>query len=157
MRILFLLIGKTTNQHLQYLTDKYTKRLQHYIKFEIQVIPELKIRKNLSQEEQKSREAKEILKRIQPSDEVILLDEKGKKFSSIDFSKWLQKQMNSGKKQLVFVVGGPFGFSKEIYQRSNQKISLSKMTFSHEMIRPFFVEELYRGFTILRNESYHHE
>ncbi len=157
MRILLLLIGKTKDHQLQSLTDSFSKRLKHYTSFKIEVIPELKIRKNLSVEEQKIREGKEILKRIQASDEVILLDEKGKDFTSKQFANWLQKQMNSGKKQLVFIVGGPFGFSSEIYQRSNQKIALSKMTFSHEMIRPFFVEQLYRGFTILRNEPYHHE
>ena len=157
MRILLLLIGKTKDDQLQSLTNNFSKRLKHYNSFKIEIIPELKIRKNLSVEEQKTREGKEILKRIQASDEVVLLDEKGKDFTSKQFANWLQKQMNSGKKQLVFIVGGPFGFSKEIYQRSNQKIALSKMTFSHEMIRPFFVEQLYRGFTILRNEAYHHE
>lgn len=157
MRITLLLIGKTKDKTLQKLTDKYVERLRHYTKLDIEMIPELKIRKNLSVEEQKIKEAEEILKRIQNSDEVILLDEKGREYTSVEFSEWLQKQMNAGKRNLVFIVGGPFGFSEEIYRRSDQQIALSKMTFSHEMIRPFFVEQLYRGFTILRNESYHHE
>lgn len=157
MRITLLLIGKTKEKIIQKLTDKYTDRLKHYAKFDIQIIPELRIRKNLSEEEQKTKEGEEILKRIQPSDELVLLDEKGTDYTSMEFADWLQKQMNSGKRQVVFVVGGPFGFSEEIYRRSDQKIALSKMTFSHEMIRPFFVEQVYRGFTILRNEAYHHE
>lgn len=157
MRILLLVIGKTTDKTIHKLTEKYIKRLTHYSSFKMEVIPELKIRKNLSHEEQKNKEGEAILKKIKASDEVILLDENGKEFSSVKFSKWMQKQMISGKKQLVFIIGGPFGFSDIIYNRANQKIALSKMTFSHEMIRPFFVEQLYRGFTILKNEPYHHE
>jgi 23S rRNA (pseudouridine1915-N3)-methyltransferase len=106
---------------------------------------------------QKEKEGELILKKLIPSDELILLDERGKTFSSIEFSEYLQKKMNSGLRQLVFVIGGPYGFSDEVYARANVKISLSKLTFSHQMIRPFFIEQLYRAFTILRNEPYHHE
>lgn len=157
MTIKLLLIGKTTEKTIRQLTDKYADRLKHYCKFKIEVIPELKIRKNLSEEVQKTKEGAMILKALKVSDEVILLDEKGKKMTSVGFSRWIQKKMNSGKKQVVFIVGGPYGFSQEVYQRAHQKISLSDMTFAHEMIRPFFTEQLYRAFTILRNEPYHHE
>ncbi len=157
MTFTLLLIGKTTDKTLQKLTDKYTQRLRHYGKFSIVVIPELKMRKNMTQEEQKRKEGEAILQKLQPSDEVVLLDEKGKEFSSTQFAQWLQKKMNTGKKRMVFVVGGPYGFSEAVYQRAHQKIALSQMTFSHEMIRPFFAEQLYRAFTILRGENYHHE
>lgn len=157
MRITLLLIGKTTDKYIQKLTDKYTDRLQHYCKFDIRVIPELKSRKSLTETEQKTKEGQEILKILQTSDEVVLLDEKGKEFTSVSFSQWIQKHLNSGKKSMVFIIGGPFGFSDEIYARAQHKLALSKMTFPHELIRPFFVEQLYRGFTILRNEGYHHE
>ncbi len=156
MTITLLLIGKTTDKTIQKLTDKYTQRLKHYCKFTIEVIPELKTRKSLTEDLQKVKEGQAMLKRINPGDEVVLLDEKGKEFSSEAYASWLQKRMNTGKKRLIFIIGGPFGFSEEVYQRANHKIALSQMTFSHEMIRPFFVEQLYRGFTILRNESYHH-
>src|SRR5699024_9946935 len=136
--------------------DKYANRLKHYGKFTIEVIPELKIRKNLSKAEQKRKEGEAILNKLQPSDEVVLLDEKGREHNSVGFAQWLQKKMNTGKKRLVFVIGGPYGFSEAVYKRVNQKMALSKMTFSHEMIRPFFTEQLYRAFTILRNENYHH-
>lgn len=157
MTIKLLLIGKTTDKLLEKLTQKYAMRLKHYNRFEIEVIPELKGRKIQNIEAQKIKEGKLILSRIQSSDEVILLDEKGKTFSSVQFSHWLQRKLNSGKKQLVFVVGGPYGFSDEVYQQISQRIALSKMTFSHEMIRPFFTEQLYRAFSILRNEPYHHD
>jgi 23S rRNA (pseudouridine1915-N3)-methyltransferase len=117
----------------------------------------LKNTKSLSESAQKEKEGELILKKIQTSDELILLDERGKTFTSIEFSDYLQKKMNSGLRQLIFVIGGPYGFSEEVYARANGKISLSKMTFSHQMIRPFFIEQLYRVFTILRNEPYHHE
>ncbi len=157
MTIKLLLIGKTTDKTLQELTATYANRLRHYCKFKIEIIPELKTRKNQSETVQKNKEGEQILKKLKASDQVVLLDEQGKERNSIEFSKWLQKQMNSGKKQLVFVIGGPYGFSEEVYQRVPQKMALSKMTFSHEMIRPFFVEQLYRGYTILRNEPYHHQ
>lgn len=156
MTIKLLAIGKTDNKELIALIDIYKKRLSHYISFDFEVIPDLKKVKNLSQIEQKQKEGELILKKVLPHDVLILLDEQGKQYSSVDFSGYLQKHMNSGKKQLVFVIGGPYGFSKDVYKIANGKISLSKMTFSHQMVRLFFIEQLYRGFTILRNEPYHH-
>ena len=157
MKIKLLVIGKTDNNHLAELINDYTKRLQHYIKFEIDIIPDIKNVKNLSKTQQKEKEGELILKKINPSDILILLDENGKQLSSIDFSNYLQKKMNSGIKQLTFVIGGPYGFSDIVYQKAQGKVSLSKMTFSHQMIRLFIVEQIYRGFTILKNEPYHHQ
>ncbi len=157
MQIRLIAIGKTDHPAIQQLCSEYENRLSHYIKIEVEIIPDLKNSKSLSQSVQKEREGELILRKILPSDELILLDEKGKNYSSVEFSQFLQKKMNAGLKQLVLVIGGPYGFSEEIYQRANGKISLSKMTFSHQMIRPFILEQLYRGFTILRNEPYHHE
>jgi len=156
MKIIVLAIGKTDNKALQGLIDDYSKRLSHYISFSSEVIPDIKNVKNLSESQQKQAEGTEILKRISRSDRLILLDENGKNYSSIGFSDYLQEQMNSGLKSLVFIIGGPYGFSDEVYARANGKISLSQMTFSHQMVRLFFVEQLYRGFTILKNEPYHH-
>ncbi|WP_299525130.1 23S rRNA (pseudouridine(1915)-N(3))-methyltransferase RlmH [uncultured Lutibacter sp.] len=157
MKIKLLAIGKTDDKNLQTLIDTYQNRLKHYINFELEVIPDLKNVKNLSEPEQKEKEGELILKKLMPTDALILLDEKGKEFRSVDFSTYLQKKMNSGIKQLVFVIGGPYGFSEEVYKKSTGKISLSKMTFSHQMIRLFAVEQIYRAFTILKNEPYHHE
>ena len=156
MTIKLLAIGKTDNKELVSLIDDYKKRLGFYIKFSLELIPDIKNVKNLSEEQQKIKEGELILNKINTTDALILLDEKGKALDSISFSSYLQKHMNSGIKQLVFVIGGPYGFSQDVYQKANGKISLSKMTFSHQMIRLFFVEQLYRGFTILRNEPYHH-
>tara|TARA_R110002020_G_scaffold371371_1_gene582997 strand:- start:117 stop:641 length:525 start_codon:yes stop_codon:yes gene_type:complete len=157
MQIKLIAIGKTDNKAIISLIEEYSKRLNFYIKFEFEVIPDLKNTKSLSEILQKEKEGELILKKIGASDDLILLDERGKSYSSMDFSEFLQKKMNSGLKQLIFVIGGPYGFSDEVYSRSNGKLSISKMTFSHQMIRPFFIEQLYRGFTILRNEPYHHE
>ncbi|GGG59828.1 23S rRNA (pseudouridine(1915)-N(3))-methyltransferase RlmH [Bizionia arctica] len=157
MQIKLLAIGKTDNKQLQALIDDYQKRLGFYIKFDFEIIPDLKKVKNLSEEQQKQKEGELILNKLQPTDILILLDENGKQFSSVGFSEYLQKHMNSGIKQLVFVIGGPYGFSNDVYNKAQGKISLSKMTFSHQMIRLFIVEQLYRGFTILRNEPYHHQ
>jgi|SRR5690554_2983634 len=156
MKITLIVIGKTDNRHLQSLMDDYSKRLGFYISFETEIVPDIKNAKNLSEAIQKKMEGEEILKRITLSETLILLDEKGKSHSSADFSEFLQKKMNSGLKNLVFAIGGPYGFSDEVYGRSNGKLSLSKMTFSHQMVRLFFIEQLYRAFTILRNEPYHH-
>jgi len=156
MTIKLIAIGKTDNKQLLSLITDYQKRLGFYIKFSLDIIPDIKNSKNLSEDLQKQKEGELILKKINPTDTLVLLDEQGKQFSSIDFSNYLQKHMNSGIKQLVFVIGGPYGFSDEIYTKAKGKISLSKMTFSHQMIRLFFIEQLYRGFTILRNEPYHH-
>lgn len=149
-------IGKTDNKELGALIDTYINRLSHYINFQLEIIPDIKNTKNLSEIQQKQKEGALILDRLNNTDILVLLDEKGKQYDSLGFSEYLQKQMNSGLKQLVFVIGGPYGFSEDIYQKANGKIALSKMTFSHQMIRLFFIEQLYRGFTILKNEPYHH-
>ncbi|GAA4279035.1 23S rRNA (pseudouridine(1915)-N(3))-methyltransferase RlmH [Aquimarina mytili] len=156
MNIKLLAIGKTDNKQLEDLTDNYIKRLGFYIKFNFEIIPDLKNVKNLSEAQQKEKEGKLILDQLSNSDVLILLDENGKQYDSVGFSELLQKHMNSGIKQLIFVIGGPYGFSPEVYNRANGKLSLSRMTFSHQMIRLFFTEQLYRGFTILKNEPYHH-
>lgn len=156
MTIKLILIGKTDSPELNDLINLYSQRLKHYIKFELIIIPDLRNTKNLTEGEQKSKEGELILKQLDNSDQIILLDERGKQYSSIEFSDFLQKKMNSGIKNLVFVVGGPYGFSDTVYKRGNGKLSLSKMTFSHQMVRIFTVEQLYRAFTILRNEPYHH-
>lgn len=156
MKIKLLAIGKTDNKQLQSLMNDYTKRLGFYVSFDMEVIPDIKNAKNLSEQLQKQAEGEEIMKRTSTSDVLILLDEKGKTFTSESFAEFLQKKMNSGLKNLFFVIGGPYGFSDAVYHRANGKVSLSTMTFSHQMVRLFFVEQLYRGFTILRNEPYHH-
>ncbi len=156
MKIKLISIGKTDNKALEGLIEQYIVRLKHYIKFEFLIIPDIKNRKKLSLAQQKTAEGILLLKNLQTSDFVVLLDENGTQFNSIDFSKFLSKKMLAGTKQLVFIIGGPYGFSNDVYQKANQKISLSKMTFSHQMVRLFFVEQLYRGFTILKNEPYHH-
>ncbi len=156
MNIKLLAIGKTDDKQLEDLINKYIKRLDFYIKFNLEIIPDLKNVKNLSESLQKEKEGKLILSKVSTSDILILLDEHGKQYDSISFSELLQKHMNSGIKKLIFVIGGPYGFSSAMYDRANGKLSLSKMTFSHQMIRLFFVEQLYRGFTILKNEPYHH-
>ena len=157
MKIKLLAIGKTDDKNLMQLIERYQKRLNHYIKFELEVIPDLKKTKNLSENQQKEKEGELILKKVTATDQLVLLDEKGKEFRSIEFSKFLQKKMNAGIKQLVFVIGGPYGFSEAVYKKAQAKVSLSQLTFSHQMIRLFMVEQLYRAFTILKNEPYHHE
>ncbi|WP_445454160.1 23S rRNA (pseudouridine(1915)-N(3))-methyltransferase RlmH [Flavobacterium sp. 25HG05S-40] len=157
MNIRLLAIGKTDNKELQQLIDDYTKRLSFYIKFDIEIIPDIKNVKNLSESQQKEKEGDLLLSKITATDQLILLDENGSTFSSVKFADYLQKKMNSGTKTLVFVIGGPYGFSEAVYLKANGKISLSLMTFSHQMVRLFFIEQLYRGFTILRNEPYHHQ
>jgi 23S rRNA (pseudouridine1915-N3)-methyltransferase len=157
MNIKLISIGKTDDKALDQLIQSYLSRLKHYINFEFEIIPDIKNRKQLSKSQQKVKEGVLLLKALQKSDYVVLLDEKGSAFSSTEFAGFLEKKMLSGIKTLVFIIGGPYGFSPEIYNRSNQKISFSKMTFSHQMIRLFFVEQIYRGFTILKNEPYHHD
>ncbi len=156
MTIKLIAIGKTDSNELQLLIDTYIGRLKHYIKFEMCIIPDIKNVKNLSEEQQKSKEAELVLKELKPTDQLIILDEKGKEYTSVQFSEFLQKKMNSGCKQLVLVIGGPYGFSEAVRKKAISKISFSKMTFSHQMIRLFVVEQLYRGFSILKNEPYHH-
>ena len=156
MKITLLVVGKTTDQRLQTLIEDYQQRLKHYIPFEMVVIPDLRNAKALTQTQIKEQEGIEILRRITPSMDVILLDEHGREYRSIEYAEWIQKKMAAGR-DVIFIVGGPYGFSPAVYERANGKISLSKMTFSHQMIRLFFTEQIYRAMTILRGEPYHHE
>jgi 23S rRNA (pseudouridine1915-N3)-methyltransferase len=156
MNIKLIAIGKTDHKNLIALIDEYAKRLSFYVKFDFEIIPDLKKVKHLSEAQQKEKEGELILAKTQASDILILLDENGKQMSSETFANYLQKHMNSGIKTLLFIIGGPYGFSEAVYSRANGKLSLSKMTFSHQMVRLFFIEQIYRGFTILRNEPYHH-
>jgi 23S rRNA (pseudouridine1915-N3)-methyltransferase len=156
MKIKLIVVGKTDQQALESLVDEYLKRLKRYVSFEIEIIPDLKNRKSLSQTEQKSKEGALILSKIKPAEALYLLDEKGSKYTSVQFASFIQKKMLSGIKTLVFVIGGPYGFSDEVYQQAVGKISFSYMTFSHQMFRLFVVEQVYRAFTILKNEPYHH-
>ncbi|WP_334167200.1 23S rRNA (pseudouridine(1915)-N(3))-methyltransferase RlmH [Phocaeicola paurosaccharolyticus] len=157
MRFTLLVVGRTVDSNYISLIDDYIGRLKHYTSFDMEVIPELKNTKSLSNEVQKEKEADLILKAVQPGDTVVLLDEHGKEFRSIEFSQWIEKKMNVVNKRAVFIIGGPYGFSQRIYDIASEKISLSKMTFSHQMIRLIFVEQLYRAFSILNNSPYHHE
>ncbi|PCJ93431.1 MAG: 23S rRNA (pseudouridine(1915)-N(3))-methyltransferase RlmH [Flavobacteriaceae bacterium] len=157
MNIRLFAIGKTDSADLERLIVQYKQRLKHYVKFDLEIIPDIKNVKNLSESQQKDKEADALLKKINPSDFVVLLDENGKQYSSVEFANHLQKIMNMGTKQLVFIIGGPYGFSEQLYKKAKGKISLSKMTFSHQMVRLFVVEQIYRGFTILKNEPYHHQ
>ena len=154
---MLIVVGKTTDKRFEAITQEYIERIRHYIPFTIEVIPELKNTKGLSQDEQKKREGELIQKNLQPGDYVVLLDEHGSERSSMDFALWMQKKMAAGPKRLVFIVGGPYGFSDAIHQKGNEEISLSRMTLSHQMIRMFFVEQIYRAMTILNGEPYHHE
>ncbi|WP_379083966.1 23S rRNA (pseudouridine(1915)-N(3))-methyltransferase RlmH [Pedobacter sp. UC225_65] len=156
MKITLIAVGKTEDKYLIEGIDKYLNRLKHYINFNILIIPDIKNTKNLTEAQQKSKEAELIAKQINPTDVVVLLDEKGKKHSSVSFADYLNKQMIGSVQHLVFIIGGPYGFDESIYKRSNSSLSLSDMTFSHQMVRLFFVEQLYRAFSILKNEPYHH-
>ena len=157
MKTIFIVIGKTTDKHIDTLTQEYLKRISHYMPFEIQVIPELRNAKSLSQDVQKEQEAELLKKNLQPGDYVVLLDEHGKERRSIDFASWMQKRIASSPRRMVFVVGGPYGFAPQIHKLAQEEISLSQMTFSHQMIRLLFVEQVYRAMTILNGEPYHHE
>ncbi|MBQ9439220.1 MAG: 23S rRNA (pseudouridine(1915)-N(3))-methyltransferase RlmH [Paludibacteraceae bacterium] len=157
MKIKLLLVGKTDNKHLSALIEEYESRISHYLPYEEIIIPELRNAKNLSEEQQKQQEGSEILRRIGVSDRMVLLDERGDENRSIEFASWLTRQMNSGVKTLWLVVGGPYGFSKAVYDRANGMISLSRMTFSHQMIRLIITEQIYRALTIINHEPYHHE
>lgn len=156
MKVLFLVIGKTDKKYLIEGIDLFIKRVKRYISFEMSVIPDIKGGSKLPEAVQKEREGELILSKLLPSDKLILLDDKGKELSSVDFANYMQKEMLTGVKRLVFVVGGPYGFSSSVYGRADGKLSLSKMTFSHQMVRLIFVEQLYRAMTILKNEPYHH-
>lgn len=157
MKIKLLCIGPTGKDFLEKGEDEYLKRLKHYCSIEKIVIPDLKNQKNLSENQIKEQEGKLLLQKVGQGERIILLDDKGKTFGSMQFSSYLQQNFNQGGKGLVFVVGGAYGFSEEVYQAASDKISLSKMTFSHQMIRMIFLEQLYRAFTILKGEPYHHE
>ena len=156
MEIKLIAIGKTDKFELDLLIKSYQKRLTHYVRFSFEIIPDLKNSKNLSEKLQKEEEGKLILSKISNSDRLILLDENGQEMNSVGFSDFLQKQMNSGLKCLVLVIGGPYGFSEDVYKKASSKLALSKMTFSHQIVRLFIIEQLYRSFTILKNEPYHH-
>ena len=156
MKTELILVGKTTNKHFVACINDYVERIGHYMPFSLTTIPELKNSKSLSEDQQKEREGELIMKQLQASDTVVLLDEHGSQMRSIEFASWLQKMQNSAR-QLVFIIGGPYGFSPALYQRANQKISLSPMTFSHQMVRLVFTEQIYRACTILKGEPYHHE
>jgi|TARA_B110000259_G_scaffold111812_1_gene127715 23S rRNA (pseudouridine1915-N3)-methyltransferase len=156
MEIKLIAIGKTDRTELDQLINSYQKRLMHYVRFSFEIIPDIKNSKNLSEKLQKEEEGKLILSKLSNSDRLILLDENGKEMNSVGFSEFLQKQMNSGLKRLVLVIGGPYGFSDAVYKKASGKLALSKMTFSHQMVRLFIIEQLYRSFTILKNEPYHH-
>ena len=157
MKITLSVIGTTEVGFVRQGIEEYVKRLQHYVGFNISYVSDVKSTRNMSEAQQNSAEGKALLSTLDSSDHVVLLDEHGAERTSVEFSQWLQRRMASGSKRLVFVVGGPYGFSQEVYDRANEKISLSKMTFPHELVRLVFVEQLYRAFTILRHEPYHHE
>lgn len=156
MKILLLVIGKTDEEYLVTGINKYVGRLGHYASFEMKELPDIRNRKTLSENQQKKAESFQLLQQLQPSDIVVLLDEGGKKYTSVEFSEMIGKFSAAGIKRLVFIVGGPYGFAQDVYDRADTKLSLSPMTFSHQMVRLIFVEQLYRAFTILNGEPYHH-
>ena len=156
MKTTLILVGKTTNKHLTTVIDDYVGRIGHYMPFSVVVVPELKNTKALSEEQQKEREGELILQKIKPTDTLVLLDERGSELDSVAFSQWLQRKQSSAR-NLVFVIGGPYGFSKAVYNRADEQLSLSRMTFSHQLIRVVFAEQLYRACTIIKGEPYHHE
>ncbi len=157
MNIELLVVGKTDSALIEEIVSNYAKRVNHYCKFSIITLPDIKNTKSLSIKQQRSAEGDMILRQVVDSDFVTLLDERGTEYRSVDFAYWLQKRMNSGVRRLLIVIGGPYGFSDEVYARANSKVSLSKMTFSHQIVRAIFAEQIYRAFTILKNEPYHHE
>ena len=157
MKISLICIGKTDEKFIQEGIDKYLKRLKHYISFQLLVLPDVKNVKNLSESQQKEKEGELLFKQLSTQDFVILLDEWGKEIRSVEFARYFERKMLASTQHMVFLIGGPYGFSDEIIQRANDKISLSKLTFSHQMVRLFFVEQVYRAFSILKGEPYHHE
>jgi 23S rRNA (pseudouridine1915-N3)-methyltransferase len=157
MKITFITVGKTEDAYLKDGIEKYVKRLKHYTKLEMADIPELKNTKALTEDQQKAKEAELILKKVTVQDHVILLDENGMEFTSVQFANYINKRSVSSSANLIFIVGGPYGFDQSVYQRANDKISLSRMTFSHQMVRLFFVEQLYRAYSIIKGEPYHHQ
>lgn len=157
MNIELLVVGKTDSSLIEEIVKGYVKRINHYCKFSITTLADVKNTKSLTVKQQRTAEGEMILRQIVESDFVTLLDERGTEYRSVDFAYWLQKRMNSGVRRLLIVIGGPYGFSEEVYKRANSKVSLSKMTFSHQIVRAIFAEQIYRAFTILKNEPYHHE
>ena len=157
MNIELIVVGKTDSREVEALVEMYAKRLNHYCKFSITTIADVRNTRNMAASRQKQLEGEAIMKLITEGDYVVLMDERGQQYTSMEYAQWLQKRMLSGVKRLALVIGGPYGFSEEVYARANQKISLSKMTFSHQIVRAIFAEQLYRAFTILNNEPYHHE
>lgn len=157
MKTILIAIGKTDEQYLQYGIDKYVQRVSRYAPFELKILPDVKRGKSISELQQKTQEGNMILKEIAESDIVVLMDENGKELTSRKFATFYQQCANSGAKRLVFVIGGPYGFSDEVYQKAQYKVSLSQMTFSHQMVRLIFAEQLYRAHTILNGEPYHHD
>ena len=157
MKFILLVVGKTVEKHYITAIADYVERTKHYTSFDMEVIPELKNTKSLSMEQQKEKEGELILKALQPGDVGVLLDEHGKEFRSVEFANWIERKMHTVNKRLVFIIGGPYGFAPSVYAAAQEKISLSKMTFSHQMIRLIFVEQLYRALSILNNSPYHHE
>ena len=156
MKTVLIQVGKTTNKHFIVGINDYVERINHYMPFDVLTIPELKNTKSLTVEQQKQAEGEQLLKLLQPTDTVVLLDEHGRQYRSIEFARWLEQKQQTARR-LVFVIGGPYGFSDDVYKRANEKISLSKMTFSHQMVRLIFTEQLYRACTIIKGEPYHHE
>ena len=156
MKTLLIQVGKTVNKHFLAVISDYVERIGHYMPFEVVTIPELRNTKNLTEEQQKQAEGEQILKLLQPMDSIILLDEHGREYRSIEFARWLSQKQQTARR-LIFIIGGPYGFSPAVYARSNDQLSLSKMTFSHQMIRLTFTEQLYRACTIIKGEPYHHE
>ena len=157
MNITLIQVGKTDASYIREGVEMYLKRINHYTKFDMLTVPDIKNARKLTREQHRNEEGKLILAQIQESDTVVLLDEAGHEFTSPGMAAWLQKRMNAGTKRLCFVIGGPFGFSPEVYARANDRLSLSRLTFSHQLVRLVFMEQLYRSFTILNNEPYHHE
>ena len=156
MKTELIVVGKTTNKHFIAAINDYLERIGHYMPFSVTVIPELRNAKSLSQQQQKDKEGEAILRLLQPADTVVLLDERGKEPRSIELADWLQRQQQTARR-LVFIIGGPYGFSQQVYSRADSMLSLSRMTFSHQMVRLIFVEQLYRACTIIKGEPYHHE
>lgn len=157
MKSTLILVGRTADSFYAKAIGDYVERIKHYTPFNLDIIPELKNTKNLSEEQQKEKESELILKALQPGDVVVLLDEHGKEFRSLEFAQWYERKLSTVNRRLVFIIGGPYGFADKVYAMAQEKISLSQMTFSHQMIRLIFVEQVYRAMTILKGEPYHHE
>ena len=157
MNVELIVVGKTDSPQVAALVEMYQKRISNYVRFGITIVPDVRNTRSLSFAQQKKAEGEAIMRLLSDSDYVVLMDERGKQMRSVDFAFWMQKRMNSGVRRLVLMIGGPYGFSEAVYARANGKLSLSKMTFSHQIVRAIFTEQLYRAFTIIKGEPYHHE